>query len=313
MSTEAAHTKRMKVGVVLPMGENPESGHTSRYTEIRERALQIEDSGFDSIWVYDHLLFHVPGQPVSGIWEIWTLASALAEATERVLLGTLVVCTAFRNPAVLAKMATTLDDVSGGRLILGLGAGWHQPEFDAFGIAFDHRVDRFEEAIAIIAPLLREGRVDFRGKYYQAANCEMHPRGPSSKGMPILIAGSRPRMLGLTARYADMWNTAWLGRPEALAARREPFDAACRDAGREIEVTVGVNVNYSQEDESEKKAVDEGKALGGSPSDVAAALKGYEDLGVSHAICALNDTGPQAIAWLADAFRMFRAAKIADR
>src|SRR5438128_5534631 len=131
-------------------------------------ALRMEAAQLDSIWVYDHLLYRWPGRPADGIWECWTMLSALAAATQRVEIGTLVACTQFRNPALTAKMAATLAEVSGGRLTLGLGAGWHKPEFDAFGFPFDHRVSRFDEAIGIITPLLREGRVDFAGTYYTA-------------------------------------------------------------------------------------------------------------------------------------------------
>ena len=137
------------------------------------------------------------------------------------------------NPAILAKMAATLDAISGGRLILGLGAGWHEPEFAAFGIPFDHRVDRFEEALQIIVPLLRTGQVDFEGRYYRAANCELRPRGPRESGPQILIGAEGPRMLRLAARYADAWNTCWLGQPGALATPYAQMLAACADEARD--------------------------------------------------------------------------------
>ena len=114
----------MKVGVVLPLGENSATGSAPGYGEIRDLALQAEGAGFDSIWLYDHLLYRMPDKPTAGIWECWTMLTALAEATERVELGTIVLCTAFRNPAVLAKMAVTLDEISAGRFILGLGGCW---------------------------------------------------------------------------------------------------------------------------------------------------------------------------------------------
>src|SRR5689334_2065837 len=238
----------MKIGVVVPIEADPESPPFVRYAETRAFALQAEAAGFDSIWVYDHLLFRFPGKPTAGVWEAWTTLAALAEATSRVELGTIVLCVPFRNPAVLAKMADTLEEVSGGRLILGLGAGWHQPEFDAFGIPFDHKAARFEEAIQIITALLREGKVDFRGTYYSAPNCELRPRGPRPGGPEILIASSKPRMHALAARYADSWNTAWLGLPTKLAARRAALEAACAEAGRDpatLAVTVGVQVQYT--------------------------------------------------------------------
>src|ERR671938_862468 len=168
----------MKIGVVVPLDAAPETGHVVRYADTRAFALQAAATGFDSLWLYDHLLYRAPHQPTHGIWEAWTVLSALAEATTQVELATVVLCTPFRNPAILAKMAVTLDEVSGGRVILGLGAGWHQPEFEAFGVPFDHRVSRFEEALQIIGPLLRQGRVDFSGTYYAARNCELIPRGP---------------------------------------------------------------------------------------------------------------------------------------
>ena len=136
----------MKFGLVLMIAEYHETGITPTYTEVRNLALQAERSGFDSIWLYDHLLYRPDGKPTRGIWECWTFLSALAEATEKVEIGTLVLCNSFRNPALLAKMAITLDEVSNGRFIMGIGAGWNKPEYDAFGFPFDHRVDRFEES-----------------------------------------------------------------------------------------------------------------------------------------------------------------------
>src|SRR5215218_9114305 len=162
-------------------------------------------SAIDSVWIADHLLFEWDGQR-RGIWEAWTVLSALAEATTGIELGTLVMCTAFRNSALLAKMADAVDEVSAGRLILGLGAGWHEPEFSAFGYPFDHLAGRFEDALRIVAPLLRSGAVDYQGEYERAVDCVSLPRGPRPVGPSILIGASRPRMLRLTAELADAWN-----------------------------------------------------------------------------------------------------------
>src|SRR5438105_7361442 len=185
----------MKVGAVMPIAEGELSGRTASYAELREIAQVAEGAGLSSIWVYDHLLFRSPGEPTTGIHECWSMLAALAADTSRVEIGTIVLAIPFRNPAILAKMAATVDEISGGRLTLGLGAGWHQPEFDAFGIPFDHRVGRFEEALRIIRPLLREGRVDFQGSYYRARDCELVPRGPRPAGPPLLVAAGGPRML----------------------------------------------------------------------------------------------------------------------
>ncbi|HEV2238733.1 MAG TPA: LLM class flavin-dependent oxidoreductase, partial [Ktedonobacterales bacterium] len=177
----------MKIGLLAFTANSRDTNLPRSYAAIRAVARQAEADGFDSIWLADHLVYRDPGEPDRGIWECWTLLAALAEATQRVELGTLVLCNAFRHPAILAKMATTLDEVSHGRLILGIGAGWHEPEYQAFGLPFDHRVDRFEESMQILKPLLRDGQVDFAGQYYHARNCDIVPRGPRSAGPPLLV------------------------------------------------------------------------------------------------------------------------------
>ena len=176
----------MKIGGMIRIAEAAEGPdrRCPSYAEIRDIALRMEVAGFDAIWLADHLLYRRPNQPTAGIWECWTILSALAEATSRIELGTLTLCSSIRNPAVLAKMAATLDEVSGGRFIFGIGAGWNEPEYRAFGLPFDRRVDRFEEALQIITPLLREGRVDFAGQHYTARDCEILPRGPRPSGPP---------------------------------------------------------------------------------------------------------------------------------
>ncbi len=299
----------MKVGVVLPLGENSATGSAPGYGEIRDLALQAEGAGFDSIWLYDHLLYRMPDKPTAGIWECWTMLTALAEATERVELGTIVLCTAFRNPAVLAKMAVTLDEISGGRFILGLGAGWHQPEFDAFGIPFDHKAGRFEEALKIIVPLVREGQVDFRGEYYSAPDCEIRPRGPRPAGPPVLVASFGPRMLRLTAQYADSWNSAWFGRPTLLAERRAGLEAACAEVGRDpatLEVTAGVLVAYPDAAEVSAPLDNPDKILTGPAEEIAAGLRAYDELGVGHVICSLTPNNAAALTRFAEALRLYR-------
>ena len=151
----------MKIGMILPLAED-ESGSAPSWQQLKAAAIQSEELGFDSVWVYDHLLHRFEGHPTVGFHECWTMLTALAAVTERVEIGTTVLCAGFRNPALLAKMAESLDEVSAGRLILGLGAGWHKEEFDAFGFPFDHRVSRLEEALQVIKPLLRDREVDAR-------------------------------------------------------------------------------------------------------------------------------------------------------
>jgi len=248
---------RMRLGLMLPIGAGAfGEGRPVRWTDLREMARTAEAVGIDTLFVPDHLLFRKspPGNlmqvnmdegKLRGVWESWTILAALAEATTRLHLGPLVACTGFRNPAVLAKMADTLDEVSGGRLVLGLGAGWHEPEYEAFGIPYDHRVGRFEEALAIIVPLLREGHVDFQGRYYQARDCVLAPRGPRPGGPPILIGAQRPRMLALAARYADIYDADYHLDAGGVAAPFEALARACAEAGRDpatITRTAGTRV-----------------------------------------------------------------------
>ena len=224
----------MRLGIALPIAVDPSEAFAPRYADVRTAALGAEAAGFDSVWVFDHLMIRFPDRPTTGFWEPWTILSAIAEATERVELGTLVMCVPFRNPGLLARMADALDEVSGGRLILGLGAGWHQPEFDAYGYPFDHLASRFEDGIEIIAPLLRAGAVTHEGQFSRAVDVAANPRGPRPAGPPILIGSKQPRMHALTAKWADAWNACWFGRPtgcrnsSTVCTRRWPPPGAIR-------------------------------------------------------------------------------------
>src|SRR5688572_26915971 len=180
-------TERMKVGVFLtPWGEGGD-GIDPTWRDVLHRARLSEAIGADSIWVSDHLQMEPePGLRLGG-WEGWSQIAALTAVVPRVEIGALVMCALWRNPALMAKMADTVDEISDGRLILGLGAGWHEPEFRAYGFPFDHRIDRFTESLAITVPLLREGHVNFAGDHVSARDCELRPRGPRPAGPPIMI------------------------------------------------------------------------------------------------------------------------------
>src|SRR5438093_1974559 len=158
----------MKIGVVLPAGEADGEGETPSWSTVRSFALAAEGQGVDSVWMFDHFFYKPPSGPIEGMHEAWTIVSAVAAVTVRVEIGTIVLCSSFRNPGLVARMAVSADDVSGGRLILGLGAGWHDPEYEAFGFPKDHRVGRFEEALRIVVPLLGGETVTLDGRYHQA-------------------------------------------------------------------------------------------------------------------------------------------------
>ena len=261
----------LKVGINLPTVEGTMAGKTANWADLLAFAQRAEALGFDSLWVPDHLLLRWQEQ-THGIWECWSLLAALAAVTSRVELGPLVACTAFRSPALLAKMADTVDEISGGRLIVGLGAGWNGPEDLAFDAPSDHRVDRFEEALQIIVPLLRTGHVDFEGKYYQARDCELQPRGPRPSGPPIMIGAKGPRMLRLAATYADLWNAEGpLRHPEDIIPLRAAGDVACAEIGRDPatlgrSASVVVNLPMAQAQSEQPQPM--------SPEEVAETLRG---------------------------------------
>ncbi len=288
---------RVKLGVVASLiegalngWEGTPDGITPRFRDVQAMARAAESLRLDSFWAWDHLLYRDPF-PETGCWEAFTFLGALAASTSRITLGTLVACTAFRNPALLAKMADSLDEISDGRFVLGLGCGWHAPEFAAFGYPFDHRVGRFEEALQIIAPLLRTGRVDFRGRYYRTHDAALRPRGPSPAGPPLWIGAKRPRMLRLTAQYADAWNTDLVVRPERVTELRQQLHAACAAVGRDpatLPVTAMTAVRIVQPGET---AAPEAKMITGTAEAIAAALQGFADVGVRQLIVELKPAG----------------------
>jgi alkanesulfonate monooxygenase SsuD/methylene tetrahydromethanopterin reductase-like flavin-dependent oxidoreductase (luciferase family) len=259
----------MRIGTVVPMAEGDSHEGTPDWDEIRRFAERAELAGVDSLWVFDHMYSNVPGTEPRGQHEAWSLLTALAVATEKVELGQLVMCASFRPPAVLAKMAVTTDQISGGRLTLGLGAGWHDQEYRAFGFPLDHRVSRFDEALQIIVPLLRGATVTVHGRFHTADEAVLLPR--ADRRIPILIAGNRPRMLRLTARYADAWNTAWFWEPnQKLHDRLAAFDTALRQEGREVTSvrrTVGIEVQEADQPSAAKRLADLFATYSGLPVD----------------------------------------------
>lgn len=298
----------MKIGLLVSIANEPQTNRKRPYAEIRATAQQAEADGFDSIWLADHLMYRDPGEPTHGIWECWTMLSALAEATQRVEIGPLVLCNSFRDPAILAKMATAADEVSGGRLILGVGAGWNEPEYQAFGLPFDHRVSRFEEALQILRPLLRDRHVDFSGQYYQARDCDDVPRGPREEGPPLMVGGEGPRMIKLAAQYADMWNIGYMGRPETMAEPFASIEAACRQVGRDpatIDVTAFIGLWFP--DLQGKKPGFSGRPLTGTVEEIAETMRGYAELGVPHIIFQCAPSTPESLLRLTAALRLYRA------
>ena len=197
-------------------------------------AQAAEEVGFDSLWVGDHLLYRGDGRPDRGPWDAWTLLAGLAGVTERVTIGPLVACTAFRSPGVLARTAAAVDELSSGRLVLALGAGWNETEFRAFGLPFDSRFARFREAFEIIRRLIDGERVTFSGVYETATDAVLLP--PPARRPPLMIGATSRSMLEATLPYVDAWNIwyAWYANvPERFAQANRRVDEASERVGRD--------------------------------------------------------------------------------
>ena len=216
----------MKVGVQLPEVE-----YEARRDEVAAMARAAEEVGFDSLWVGDHLLYRTPDR---GPWDAWTTLAWLAGITERIELGPLVACTAFHPPGVLARMAAATHELSGGRLVLGLGCGWNEVEFRAFGLPFDHLVSRFDEAFTIIRRLLAGEHVTFHGRYHAVDDAVLLPAPTTSP--KLMLGANAPRMLSIGLPHVGSWNT-WFSRygntVEGFAAENAGIDVAAEQAGRD--------------------------------------------------------------------------------
>lgn len=254
-------------------------------------ARAAEEVGFDSIWIGDHLLYRGDRRPERGPWEAWTLLSALAAATERVTLGPLVACAAFHPPALLAKMAATVSEVSGGRFTLALGAGWNEAEFRAFGLPFDHRVARFEESFAIVRGLLAGERVTLHGKYWQAKDAVLLPHPVHRPRM--MIGSNGPRMLAAALPHVDSWNT-WFedygNSPAGFERLNERTSAAARKAGRDPgEVARSACVFVALDSgRTERPILPHAPPVPGSSARVAEHLRQLADAGADEAILVVS-------------------------
>lgn len=292
---------------MLPTGAGEgEGGRMPEWDDIRRFAETAERAGLDSVWLADHFLYRDDTGTVHGMHEPWTVLSAVAAVTSRVELGQLVLCAPFRSPGLTAKMAVTLDMVARGRTILGLGTGWHRPEFDAFGYPFDHRVGRFEEALEVVVRLLRGEPVTFDGRYHTAREAVLAPA--PARRIPVLVAAKGARMLRLTARWADAWQTAWFGEvSDRLRRRVADLEAALAEEGRAprtIQRTVGIIV---RDPGQPPVAEPEDDAIEGSVEALADGLAGYRDLDIDHLMVALEPMTVRSVARLGEAVDRLRA------
>jgi alkanesulfonate monooxygenase SsuD/methylene tetrahydromethanopterin reductase-like flavin-dependent oxidoreductase (luciferase family) len=276
----------------------PEVERDVRWPEYVAMARAAEEVGFDSVWVGDHLLYRGDGRPERGPWDAWTLLAGLAGATERVALGPLVACTAFRRPGVLARMAAAVDELSGGRLVVALGAGWNEQEFRAFGIPFDRRVARFAEAFEIVRRLLAGERVSFAGLYETVSDAVLLP--PPARRPPLMVGGTGPRLLAATLPHVDAWNIwyEWYGNtPQGLVEANRKVDEAARSAGREPGAIARSACTLVVLDRAAgERPLPEGvPPLEGSPERIAAGLRDLAEAGADEAILVVNPITERSI------------------
>ncbi len=299
----------LAVGVQLPEVE-----YESRWDNQAALARLIEQAGFDSIWVGDHLLYSDDRGPL-GPWEAWTQLAAIAAITDRVLIGPLVASTSFHAPAMLAKMAATVDEISSGRLVLGLGAGWNRVEYDAFGFPYDRRVSRFEEAFAIIRRLVAGETVTFSGRYYEVTDSVLLPPSARAGGPPLMLGSKGERMLAIAAPHIDWWNSwyAWhANEPNDLAPIHAAVDEALSRAGRDpADVTKTGAALVQFESGAGRQTAYERRApvrpVTGSAAQIADELRRWERAGVDHLQLVLDPITTDTVERAAEVLRLLRS------
>lgn len=292
----------LRVGIQLPEVER-----VVRWGEYAAMARAAEEVGFDSVWVGDHLVYRDDGRPERGPWDAWTLLAGLAVATERVGLGPLVACTAFHRPGVLARIAAAVDELSSGRLIVGLGAGWNETEFTAFGIPFDDRIARFTEALEIIRRLLAGERVTYSGSYEAVSDAVLLP--PPSRRPPLMLGAIRSRTLEVAIPYIDAWNAwyEWYGNtPDGFAVASRRVDEIARRAGREPDAILrsACVLVVLDPDAQERAIVDKAPPLEGSPEPVSRFLRDLAAAGADEAILVASPINESSIRHLGRALAL---------
>ena len=292
----------IRVGVQLPEVER-----VVRWPEYGAMAGAAEEVGFDSVWVGDHLLYRDDGRPERGPWDAWTLLAGLATATEKVGIGPLVACTAFHRPGLLARLAAAVDELSAGRLVLGLGAGWNETEFTAFGIPFDNRLARFGEAFEIIRRLLAGERVTFNGSYETTSDAVLLP--PPARRPPLMIGATRTRTLEIAIPHVDAWNTwyDWYGNtPQGFASANRRVDQIVAQAGRDPRSVLRSACVLVVVDRSagERPLAEAAPPVEGSPDAVAAFLHDLAAAGADEAILVLSPINEASIRSLGPALAL---------
>jgi alkanesulfonate monooxygenase SsuD/methylene tetrahydromethanopterin reductase-like flavin-dependent oxidoreductase (luciferase family) len=268
---------KLELGIVLPLEESWTDGATPRWVEIRELALRAEEIGFETVWIPDELLWRPVEGQVRGWWECVAMTGAVAASTSRIKVGTWILSALHRNPGLTAKAVETLDEISGGRFVLGLGSGHAGRQAHAFGLPEDHVFGRFAEAIEIIVPLLRQGRAEFEGTFHAARDLEHRPVGPRPGRIPIMIGAKGPKMLRLAALHADIWSWYVEERSdlEEFGPRLAALEATCVAVDRDP-ATIGKSAGIIVEPNPFTGAADALAApLRGSAEEIADGLRAF--------------------------------------
>lgn len=293
----------LKIGVQLPEVE-----YEYTWPKLKEMAAIAEDIGLDSIWLGDHLMYRYadPGRAPRGPYEAWTTLAALAAVTERVQLGPLVASALFHSPAMIAKKAATIDQISNGRFVLGIGAGWHEPEYRGFGFPYDHRFSRFAEAFEVIRTLFADGECTFHGDFYDIEGALLFPAPVQPGGPPIMIGSRGRKMLELTLPHVEMWN-AWSAdygnTREGLTALLAELDGICHEVGRDPSTLIRTICPLIRMEGGSGRVSDYDQSPpsinGREPGVIAEELAAYAELGIDHVQLVLDPITPQSIEALA--------------
>ena len=300
----------MRIGLVVQLHGRPDGPNQPAWDSIHELAKTAEEVGFD-MFVFEDVLLYRGEEHTDGCWESMAIAAALAASTEHISLGQSVINSPYRSPTLLAAQATTLDEISDGRYVLGIGAG-NSDDYEDFGFPPDHRFSRFEEAIQIIHTLLHDGRVSFDGRFYEVGDAEIVLRGPSPNGPQINIAGAGPKMLRLAARYGDAWNWwAYDETVEEMTTRLTPIletlEEACRAEDRatsDLDRTLDL---YSVTPPGFEPP-DGRRPLSGSADELSSTLLRIEELGFSEVRCDLTDNSTEAVSAMKDVVDLVHSA-----
>lgn len=296
-----------EIGLVLPLAQYGSERVTPRWTEIRALAVRAEAMGFDTLWTPDELLWRPENAPLQGIWDGVSMAGAVAATTSRVKVGSWVLAALHRNPGIIAKTAETLDEISGGRFIFGLGAGHEWPgQAHAFGLPEDRIFARFEEALQIIIPLLRTGRADFEGEFHVARDLVQQPVGPRPNAIPLLIGGNGPRGQRQAALHADTWSGYVEERAhvDELGPRLATLDAICAEVSRDprtIGRAAGIGVN-PLEPSGWRESV-----ISGRPEEIADGLRSFREVGFTQVDIMLSPGTLEALETMAPVLEVLRA------